>query len=408
MRCQANGSLLASLQFFQKFKRDRVMILSGVFCLVGLVFALVESGGREPVGARFRVIPQTTRLLSDRQPGILPVSTSCPSPSVHSASSVLLPGGGIRAFWFGGSREGAADVAIWSAEFVDEAWQPAHVVLDRASLARGTRRFIRKLGNPVVHLDGDGRLHLYVVSVSIGGWSGSAINRVVYRDDTCAAIDHVERLITSPILNLGTLVRGSIFEQENGVDVLPAYHESIRKFPQILKVGHDGRVLYRQKIKVDGELFQPWALAREDGDLEIFLRRGEGTEARIHHAVSSDNGSRWSEARALETENPNAGISAIRLDDGSYLKAVNPNTEHRSSLALLRSATASGPWHHAFEVDNAERQDDEVHFKGVEYSYPWLMRDSEGIIHLFYTWNRSEIRHLRIGQRQLIDAGGGR
>jgi predicted neuraminidase len=138
----------------------------------------------------------------------------------------------------------------------------------------------------------------------------------------------------------------------------------------------------------------------------MFLRRGEGTEARVFHAITSDDGDDWSEPRALETENPNAGISAIRLDDGSYLKAVNPNAERRSELVLLRSKNATGPWHEAFVVDNAEREEDEGHFKRGEYSYPWLMRDAEGVI-LFYTWNRREIRHLRIGQQQLISAGGG-
>jgi len=393
--------------FSGEYKKSRVKILSGVFCLAGLVAALDESASRGTAVPGIRVVAQTTQLLSDKQAQILPVSTSCPAPSVHSASSVALPDGRIMAFWFGGSKEGASDVAIWSSVFAGESWEQARVVLDRETLARGTRRFIRKLGNPVVHLDGDGRLHLYVVSVSLGGWSGSAINRVVFRDDSCRAIDHIDRLIATPVLNLGTLVRGVIFEQEDGVDVLPAYHESIRKFPQILRVGVDGRVKDRQQVKVTGKLFQPWALVGEGGNLEMFLRRGEGTEARVHHVVSSEGGEKWSEPQALETGNPNAGISAIRLDDGSYLKAVNPNTERRSELVLLRSRSATGPWHLAFEVDNAGRQADEGHFKRVEYSYPWLMRDSTGIIHLFYTWNRREIRHLQIGQQALINAGGG-
>jgi predicted neuraminidase len=280
------------------------------------------------------------------------------------------------------------------------------VVLDRATLAWGTRRYIRKLGNPVVHLDSDGLLHLYVVGVSLGGWSGSAINRVVYRDDTCAAIGHINQLITTPFLNLGTLVRGAALEQENGIDVLPAYHEAIRKFPMILRIGHDGRVIHRHRVKVRGALFQPWVLVREGGGLEMFLRRGEGVEARVHYAVGSDEGNEWSEAQALETANPNAGISAIRLDDGSYLQAVNPGTEVRSELVLLRSETATGAWRRVYEVDNSKREDDERHFAQVEYSYPWLMRGADGVIHLFYTWNRREIRHLRIGQRQLINAGG--
>lgn len=393
---------------FGKFKKSGVNILSGVFCLVGLLAAYLESSRRSLEGAKIRLAPQAAQRLSDRPAQILPVSTGSPAPAVHAASAVVLPDGRIRAFWFAGSKEGAADVAIWSAEFANESWGQAQIVLDRETLAWGTRRFIRKLGNPVIHLNDDGRLHLYVVSVSLGGWSGSAINRVVYRNDTCREIDHIDRLIASPVLNLGTLVRGTIFEQENGQDVLPAYHESFRKFPQILRVGRDGRVTHRQTVKVRGKLFQPWALAREGGELEMFLRRGEGTEARVFHASSSEGGGKWSEPQALETENPNSGVSVIRLDDGSYLKAANPNAERRSELVLMRSQSAAGPWHPVFEVDNAERQADEKHFRRVEYSYPWLMIDQEGIIHLFYTWNRREIRHFRIGQRQLIEVGGER
>ena len=43
-------------------------------------------------------------------------------PSVHSATAVELDGGRIRAYWFGGSREGARDVSIWTAE-----WDGAHI-----------------------------------------------------------------------------------------------------------------------------------------------------------------------------------------------------------------------------------------------------------------------------------------
>ena len=42
--------------------------------------------------------------------------------------------------------------------------------------AQGVNRYIRKLGNPVVTRDAAGRIWLFYVSVSVGGWSGSAIN----------------------------------------------------------------------------------------------------------------------------------------------------------------------------------------------------------------------------------------
>ena len=36
---------------------------------------------------------------------------------VHSATATEIAGGRIRAFWYGGSREGASDVAIYSSVF---------------------------------------------------------------------------------------------------------------------------------------------------------------------------------------------------------------------------------------------------------------------------------------------------
>ena len=108
-----------------------------------------------------------------------------PTPSAHAATlTEVLPAEGapeaptrLMAAWFGGTREGAADVSLYQSDLVvGHAWQPATELMTRQSVQAQMGRNIRKLGNPLLMAE-PGRLHLYFVSVSYGGWAGSAINR---------------------------------------------------------------------------------------------------------------------------------------------------------------------------------------------------------------------------------------
>jgi len=73
------------------------------------------------------------------------------APSVHAASLIALKDGAVRAFWFAGSREGAADVSIYSSVYdpKSSSWSAPTVVIDRISAEKGLSRYIAKLGNPV-------------------------------------------------------------------------------------------------------------------------------------------------------------------------------------------------------------------------------------------------------------------
>jgi len=67
------------------------------------------------------VSPKSKNQNTPSKPSIAnPMSTWLPetgAASVHAASLIALKDGAIRAFWFAGSREGAADVVINSAVF---------------------------------------------------------------------------------------------------------------------------------------------------------------------------------------------------------------------------------------------------------------------------------------------------
>jgi hypothetical protein len=107
------------------------------------------------------------------------------APSVHAGAAILLNDGNLRAFWFAGSREGAKDVVIQTAVFDTQAaaWGKPEVVIDRLAAEKGLARYIKKLGNPLPVRSSQGKLQLYFVTVSVGGWAGSSISWMESSDE---------------------------------------------------------------------------------------------------------------------------------------------------------------------------------------------------------------------------------
>ena len=183
---------------------------------------------------------------------------------IHASSLVELKDGRIRAFWFSGSREGASDVTINSAVFdpVKGEWGAEQVVASRASTQRALHRYVAKLGNPVAGRAADGTLRLFYVTVSLGGWAGSSITTMTSNDDgeTWSA---PRRLITSPFINISTLVKGTPFLYADGSMGLPVYHELFSKFAEILHLDAAGNVIDKQRLASAGQgTLQPVVLVK--------------------------------------------------------------------------------------------------------------------------------------------------
>ena len=118
---------------------------------------------------------------------------------VHAPSAVELSNGKLSAFWFAGSREGGTDVEIHSANFSPEEhrWSAEKAVVTPLSVQSDLHRYIRRLGNPVAARDSNGKLWLFFVSTSIGGWSTSAVNFITSVDNG-QTWSTVRQLISSP------------------------------------------------------------------------------------------------------------------------------------------------------------------------------------------------------------------
>jgi predicted neuraminidase len=333
-----------------------------------------------------------------------------PHPACHAASLAPRPGGGVLVAWFSGSREGAKDVQILFAKVSPEGelerWWKA---LDREELRLRLGRWIRKLGNPSVAILPNGTIHLFVTSVSVGGWSGSAVNFLSSRGEGEPDSWAARRLVVSPFFNLSTLVKAPPIAMAGEGDGgwsgwgLPAYHEFTVTEGRWIRIDDAFRVVDVTGMPQPLEAMQPAAVALDGRRAVAALRDGIGGSGRIRWSVTADAGETWEEAPARSLANPNSTVAMTALPDGSLLLAGNPVERGRAPLALFRSRDAGSTWSPVATIAASRTG-------RSEFSDPSLAVDERGTVWLAYTEQRKLIRLHRFTMAWLDESertGGG-
>ncbi|MDH4189564.1 MAG: exo-alpha-sialidase [Betaproteobacteria bacterium] len=378
--------------------RWRAALLVTATMVFALAFARLAT--RAPAPGFLAAPPATNPVRSGEAPDyrIYPVSHGR-TPFAHSVAAVDLPGHGPLAFWYAGTREGASDSVIYASAFdaASNSWGAERIVVGREALERAVQRSIRKIGNPTVLRDEEGRLWLFFVSASVGGWAGSAIN-LTRSGDGGQHWEAPRRLITSPFLNLSTLVKGAPVLYVDGSIGLPVYHEFIGKFGELLRVSRDGRVLAKRRLDWGKASLQPVVLPRSETEAVAFMRYAGKPPGRVLVLRTADAGHTWSEPARSALPNPNSGIDALRLDDGGLLLAFNNREASRDNLSLAHSRDEGNSWRVIHAVEDVPAN---TSANPVEFSYPWLLRTEDRAIHLLYTVDKKSIRHLRFNRAWL-------
>ncbi len=364
----------------------------------------------------------------------------------HAASLVELNDGNVRAFWFSGSREGASDVTIHSAQFdaARKTWSDEQTVVSRDDTQRGLHRYIAKLGNPVVTRAADGSLWLFYVTVSLGGWAGSSITLITSNDEG-ASWSAPRRLISSPFMNISTLVKGTPFLYADGSMGLPVYHEFVTKFAEILRLDKSGKVIDKQRLAAGGQgTLQPVVLVRNENEALTLTRYAGKDDARVRLISTSDGGRHWSKPVLSALQNPDAALTALVLPDGNLLAVLNDQTQRRDALSLQLSSDGGSTWRELRRLEemgalrdktldeqvclglvgnlarNSDAKLEHADSAAVaeyvdsakvkvlngnrcqfEFSYPYMIQSKNGDIHVAYTWNRTFIKHLVFDQAWL-------
>ncbi len=397
-------------------------VLAFVFLVVAIAMAYFQLEDH-PTWADFQVpldqasnetISATSPTLVKTKPASSPIALQgliewlpdTARPSVHAASVIPLKDGNWRAFWFAGSREGAADVVIQSAvwDSASKQWGPASVVLDREGAQASLGRYIAKLGNPVPMRNINGQLQLYVVAVSIGGWAGSSIS-VMHSDDDGVNWTGPKRLITTPLLNLSTLVKGSGLLFADGTMGMPVYHEWIGKYGEFLRLDPTGQLLDKKRMTSGRGTLQPIVFIDDAKHASAYFRQARRTGAKqIPVSHTSSAGESWQLAPDLELANPNAAITGVELSDRTRLMVFNDLEHGRHRLVLAAS------WPRQIQADTSQSAknnysawktievlEDETASSSnpkEEFSYPYMSLNQQGQVLLVYTWNRKRIKSV--------------
>jgi predicted neuraminidase len=359
----------------------------------------------------------------------------------HAASAVELLDGRVRAFWYAGSHEGAPDVEVRTAVFdpARGAWGEEGVVASAGTTQGSVRRFVRRIGNAVAGRAADGSLRLFYVTGSVGGWVGSSITVMTSRDEG-ATWSPARRLITSPFLNLSTLVRCGPFLYADGTMGLPVYHEFLGKFGEVLRLDASGTVIDKERLGAAGSGLQPVVLVRSPREALVLLRSGGGSSRprRVLGATTADSGGHWTRPVPTPLRNPDASLSGIVLADGRIVVVLNDVEEARESLSLVISLDGGKRWRTIYQLEDqlarrdqpnedeysrtiegevrasdASVQDPRPYATSVkrvtywgrryhfEFSYPYLVETTRGAFHVLYTWNKSFIKDVEFNRAWL-------
>jgi predicted neuraminidase len=315
------------------------------------------------------------------------------APSVHAASLIPTKDGAVRAFWFAGSREGAPDVVINTSVFDPQAgrWSAPTIVMDRVSAEKGLSRYIAKLGNPVPARMADGRMQLFFVTVSIGGWAGSSISSII-SDDEGLTWDRPQRLISSPLINLSTLVKSPAVAFADGRLGLPAYHEWIGRFGEFLRI-EASQVIDKRRMSSGRGAIQPVVFADGPQEAQAFFRqtRPASQPKQIPVSETKDAGQSWVITKDLAIPNPNSALAALTLANGTKLMVLNNIEAARYRLVMVMYEPNSDQWRVIQVLEDDESLLNDLH---REFSYPYLISVDGEDAHLAYTWNRKKIKHV--------------
>lgn len=299
-----------------------------------------------------------------------------PFAQCHASTIVEVTNNKFMLAVFGGTGEGKNDVCIWLSTNENGEWSEPIKIAD--GKVNDTLRY--PCWNPVLFKTKEGKLFLfYKVGPSPGTWWGMVRSTI---DDG--------NLWTSPErLPDGFLgpVKDKPVQLTDGTILSPSSIETKESWKVHIEKSIDFGKSW-QFISIDSEtkfnVIQPTILIHPDNKLQILCRSKSNA---IVQAFSEDNGNSWGKLTITALPNPNSGIDAVTLKDGSFLLVYNPTIQGRNDRARLNVAISKDgiKWTNALILESEGRG---------EFSYPAVIQANDGRIHISYTYNRVNIKHI--------------
>ncbi len=338
-----------------------------------------------------------------------------PENTLHS-SSLVQTKRGVMALFFAGSREGAADVKIYQSFYdaQNNEWSKAQSILDAKTLSKMSGKFIKKLGNPLAFEDINGKVHFFVVGVSLGGWATSKVYQLEF--DKNLKPKFKGELKLGAFANFSHLVRTPAIVLDEGGFILPLYHELARKYALLGFFDEEANLLYTKRINTLKNQLQPSLLAHNVGGAIClaFFRNHKAYDNAAFLQHCGGRGDSWQEPikTNLKSYDSSSVLGLIFVDykdwdfkrsevllvhnDGRSMGASHPRS--KLSLFWLKDET-KGEFVKLFTLD-----------EGAEVSYPAILSlsNSEKMpndrIFISYTLDRKVIKTQILSVKAIQEA----
>ncbi len=306
--------------------------------------------------------------------------TAAPFAQCHASTIVQTRARSLVAAWFGGTREGHADVGIWLTRQIEGKWAAP------VEVANGVQSPQQRYPcwNPVLFQPGEGPLLLfYKVGANPRAWWGEL--RASSDDGrTWSAPQRLPAGILGPIKN-------KPIQLANGTILCPSSteHDGWRvHFEQTADGGKTWTTTTPAKGASAIGAIQPSVLSYPDGRLQALGRSQQG---KLWQSWSKDQGQTWGPLELTALPNPNSGTDAVTLADGRQLLVYNHTARGRSPLNVAVSSDGR-TWKGGLVLEK----------EAGEYSYPAVIQTRDGRVHITYTWKRQRIKHVVVDPQQLV------
>ena len=292
-----------------------------------------------------------------------------PFESCHASTLTENAQGEILCSWFAGNEEGSENVKIWIAKNTKKQWSLPAVVAEED----------RPCWNPVLYTMPTGEILLfYKAGMHPQVWSGFA-KRSTDGGKTWVNSYDLPAGVIGPVKNRPLLL-------DNGNLLCGSSIESWKRWGCWIDITSDMGKTWKKSspINLDNQLFgiiQPTLVSCKD-TIRLFARSHQ--VGYICTAESKDGGLTWSSAVPTTLPNPNSALDAINLADGRILLIYNHSKEHRYPLNVAISRDEGKTWDMKLSLES----------EPGEFSYPCVIETKDKLVHISYTWNRTNIKHV--------------
>ncbi|NOZ63710.1 MAG: exo-alpha-sialidase [Caldiserica bacterium] len=304
----------------------------------------------------------------------------------HAPSIVEIPGQGLLVAWYSGSKEKNRDTAIFFSfkKSGSQKWSTPRILIDTPSRADG---------NPVLFFKNKEIYCFYSVLWGTG-WSTARLFYVK------SLVEPKEKDFSwsppcriSPFYKTGELMRGKPVALNEKSFFLPLYQE-LFGYSSYLYLIREGKVVWRSSyLKSSPGNLQPVIVPLPTLWL-MFMRSARG--GYLWEATSRNQGKTWSKpVKRKDLPQPNSGFDALRLSSGRIILVFhnNPKDTHSLNISISEDGGKSFSLKKVIEENKKEK-----------FLYPSVIQDAKGKIHIVYTVNKKEIRHIVLGEKELLES----